>query len=120
MTAPLVWLLLSALAVIAPPPSGPTPWQGHPPVVVTRPSQPTSGQTITVVVGQLPAAARHVVVVAEAQRAPAKRVTAQFHRATLVAPSPGPLSISIRFTVRGHRYSVQGGVVFVVPSNSSG
>ena len=120
MTAPLVWLLLSALAVISPPPAGPTPWQGRPPVVVTRPSQPASGQKITVVVGQLPAAARNVVVVADVQRSPAKRVTSQFHRATLAAPAPGPLSVSIRFTVRGHRYSAQGGVLFIVPSTSSG
>ena len=41
MTAPLAWLLLSALAVIAPPaPTGPAAWQGAPPVVVTQPSQP--------------------------------------------------------------------------------
>jgi hypothetical protein len=120
VTAPLVWLLLSALAVIAPPPSGPTQWQGRSPVVVTRPSQPTSGQKITVVVGQLPAAARNVVVVADVQRAPAVRVSPEFHRASLVAPAPGPLSLSIRFTVRHHRYSAQGGVLFVVPSTSSG
>ena len=58
MTAPLVWLLLSALAVIAPPaPTGPAAWQGAPPVVVARPSQPVSGHEMKVLVALLPKSA---------------------------------------------------------------
>jgi len=55
VTAPLVWLLLSALAVIAPPAAtGPAAWQGAPPVVVARPSQPVSGHAMQVLVAGLP------------------------------------------------------------------
>jgi hypothetical protein len=37
-------------------------------------------------------------------------------RALLVAPEPGPLTLLVRFTLRGHRYQAQGGVLLVVPA----
>jgi hypothetical protein len=119
MTAPLVWLLLSALAVIAPPTaSGPATWQGASPVVVARPSQPVSGHLVQVLVAQLPRRARHVEVVAAPQRVPARLVKPGIRRAQLVAPAPGPLTLTVEFTLRGRRYQVSGGVIFVTVGTS--
>jgi hypothetical protein len=119
VTAPLVWLLLSALAVIAPPtPTGPTAWQGAPPVVVARPSQPVTGHRVAVLVAQLPAAARAVQVVAAPQRIPARPVKPGIRRAVLIAPAPGPLTLNVEFTLRGRRYQVSGGVIFVTAGTS--
>ncbi len=119
MTAPLVWLLLSALAVMAPPaPTGPTAWQGAPPVVVARPSQPASGHLMQVLVAQLPKGARDVEVVAAPQRVPARLVKPGIRRAQLVAPAPGPLTLTVEFTRHGHRYEVAGGVIFVTVGTS--
>ena len=119
MTAPLVWLLLSALAVIAPPaPTGPAAWQGAPPVVVAQPSQPVSGHAVKVLVAQLPKDARDVEVVAAPQRVPARLVKPGIRRALLVAPAPGPLTLTVEFTLHGHRYQVAGGVIFVTVGTS--
>ena len=106
MTAPLVWLLLSALAVIAPPAAtGPAAWQGAPPVVVARPSQQVSGHAMQ-------------VLVARPQRVRARVVKPGIRRAQLVAPAPGPLTLTVEFTLRGHRYQVAGGVIFVTVGTS--
>jgi hypothetical protein len=114
VTAPLVWLLLSTLAVIGPAaPSGPDAWQGAPPVVVARPSQPASGHLVQVLVAQLPKGARDVEVVAAPQRVPARLVKPGIRHAQLVAPAPGPLTLTVEFALRGHRYEVAGGVIFV-------
>jgi hypothetical protein len=114
VTAPLVWLLLSALAVIAPPaPTGPAAWQGAAPVVVARPSQPVSGHVVKVLVAQLPRQARDVEVVAAPQRVPARLAKPGIRLAQLVAPAPGPFTLTVEFTLRGHRYQVAGGVIFV-------
>ena len=119
MTAPLVWLLLSALAVIAPPtPTGPAAWQGAPPVVVARPSQPASGHLVQVLVARLPKGARDVEVVAAPQRVSAHLVKPGIRRAQLVAPAPGPLTLTVEFTRHGHRYEVAGGVIFVTVGTS--
>jgi len=119
VTAPLVWLLLSALAVIAPPTAtGPATWQGPAPVVVVRPSQPVSGHLVQVLVAQLPRRALHVEVVAAPQRVPARLVKPGIRRAQLVAPAPGPLTLTVEFTLRGRRYQVSGGVIFVTAGTS--
>ena len=119
MTAPLVWLLLSALAVIAPPAAtGPAAWQGAAPVVVARPSQPVSGHAVQVLVARLPRHVRDVQVVAAPQRVPARLVNHGIRRAQLVAPAPGPLTLTVEFTLRGHRYQVAGGVIFVTVGTS--
>ena len=118
MTAPLVWLLLSALAVIAPPATGPAAWQGAAPVVVARPSQPVSGHALQVLVARLPRHVRDVQVVAAPQRVPARLVEPGIRRAQLVAPAPGPLTLTVEFTLRGHRYQVAGGVIFVTVGTS--
>jgi hypothetical protein len=119
VTAPLVWLLLSALGVIAPPAApGPAAWQGAAPVVVARPSQPVSGHVMKVLVAQLPRQARDVEVVAAPQRVPARLVRPGIRLAQLVAPAPGPLTLTIEFTLRGHRYQVAGGVIFVTVDTS--
>jgi len=119
VTAPLVWLLLSALAVIAPPAAtGPAAWQGAPPVVVARPSQPVSGHVMQVLVAHLPRHARDVEVVAAPQRVPARLVKPGIRRAQLVAPAPGPLTLTVEFTLRGRRYQVAGGVIFVTVGTS--
>jgi hypothetical protein len=119
MTAPLVWLLLSALAVIAPPTStGPAAWQGAAPVVVARPSTPVSGHAVQVLVARLPRHVRDVEVVAAPQRVPARLVKPGIRRAQLVAPAPGPLTLTVEFTLHGHRYQVAGGVIFVTVGTS--
>ncbi|MDX6546685.1 MAG: hypothetical protein QOG33_235 [Gaiellales bacterium] len=118
MTSPLVWLLLSALALISPPQgtSGPAPWNGRQPVILWQPSQPSSGQQMVVTVAGLPARAQRVRVVAGDQVLTTRMLSSGDRRALLVAPEPGPLTLLVRFTLRGHRYQAQGGVVLVVPA----
>jgi hypothetical protein len=118
MTAPLAWLLLSALALIAPPAHGPAQWTGRPLAVVTSPSQPTEGTRLTVVVGLLPAAARDVVVAGGGRHIRARLLHSGVRRARLLTPAAGPLPLTVRFTLRGKRYTAPGGVVFVVPDTS--
>jgi hypothetical protein len=117
MTSPLVWLLLSALALISPhSTSGPAPWHGRQPVILWQPSQPTSGQRMVVTVAGLPARAQGVKVLAGDQVLTTRELSSGDRRALLVAPEPGPLSLLVRFTLRDHRYQAQGGVVLVVPA----
>jgi hypothetical protein len=120
MTAPLVWLLLSALALIAPPPTSVATWERKPLVVLTRPAQPVSGSPMTVVVGVVPKRARNVVVVADDQTARARKRPTGLWEADIVAPAAGPLSLHVRFTLDGTRYEAQGGIVLVAPESSSG
>ncbi len=115
MISPLVWLLLSALAVIAPPSSGPAPWQGRDPVVLTQPSQPRTGELVDVIVAGLPAKARRVRVVAGDQVLATERLSSGDRRAQLIAPEAGPLTLLVRFTLHGHSYQAQGGVTLVLP-----
>jgi hypothetical protein len=116
MTSPLVWLLLSALALISPQTTGPAPWQGRQPVILWQPSEPTSGQHMVVTVAGLPARAQHVQVVAGDQVLTTRALSSGDRRALLVAPAPGPLTLLVRFTLRSHRYQAQGGVVLVIPA----
>ena len=117
MIGPLVWLLLSALALFSPPPtSGPEHWQGRAPVVVTQPSQPITGQLVIITVAGLPARAGKVRVVAGDQVLTTRELSSGDRRALLVAPAAGPLTLLVRFTLHGDRYQAQGGVTLVVPS----
>jgi hypothetical protein len=119
MTAPLSWLLLSALALLAPTPHGPAIWTGSTPAVFSRPSQPVSGHPLTLVVAGLPHGARRVVITGIAGRLPAQRTAPGIFRARLdAAPAPGPLSLGVRFALRGRRYQSTVGVLFVVPATS--
>lgn len=118
MTAPLAWLLLSTLALLAPPAHGPSEWTGKPLAVVTSPSQPTEGTTLTVVVALLPAQARDVVVAGGGRHTRARLLHAGVRRARLVMPAAGPLTLTVRFTLDGKRYTAPGGVVFVVSDTS--
>jgi hypothetical protein len=120
MTAPLVWLLLTALALIAPPPGSATQWEGKPLVVVTHPKQPVSGSQVAVVVGAVPRRARNVQIVADDATAKARRRPTGLWEARILAPAAGPLSIHVRFTLRGTRYEAQGGIVLVAPAASGG
>jgi hypothetical protein len=119
VTGPLAWLLLSALALLAPPADhGPAQWKGRPLAVVTSPSQPTEGTPVRVVVALLPAAASDVVVSGGGHRATARPAGSGLRRATLTTPAAGPLTLTVRFTLHGRRYVAPGGVIFVVPDTS--
>ena len=121
MTVPLVWLLLSAIAVLAPPAAtGPQVWDGAAPVVVTKPTQPTEGSVVTVGIARVPARARQVLLLADQQTVHPRQVGPGLWRGQLVAPSAGPVTLSVRFTVHGVRYQSAGGVIFVVPNTSVG
>jgi len=121
VTAPLVWLLLSAIAVLAPPAqAGPKLWNGPAPVVVTKPSQPVEGSLVAVVVARVPAGARRVTVLADQQPVKTHRVGQGLWRGRLLAPAAGPVTMSVRFTLHGKRYQAAGGVIFVVPDTSVG
>jgi hypothetical protein len=115
VTGPLVWLLLSALAVIAPPSPGPVAWQGRDPLIVLSPSQPRTGELVTVTVAGLPPRVRRVRVVAGGQVLTTTRLSSGDRRALLVAPEAGPLTLLVRFTLHGTRYQAQGGVALVLP-----
>jgi len=87
-------------------------------VIMARPSQPVSGHAMQVLVAALPTGARDVEVVAAPQRVRARVVKPGIRRAQLVAPAPGPLTLTVEFTLRGHRYQVAGGVIFVTVGTS--
>ena len=74
--------------------------------------------SIVIVVAGLPTGARDVEVVAAPQRVRARVVKPGIRRAQLVAPAPGPLTLTVEFTLRGHRYQVAGGVIFVTVGTS--
>jgi len=116
MTGPLAWLLLSALALLAPPSHGPTQWTGRPIAVVASPSQPKEGTRVHVVIALLPRGAHDVVVEGGGHRAVARPSAGNLRRASLPSGTPGPLELSVRFTLHGTRYTAPGGVVFVAPS----
>jgi hypothetical protein len=113
---PLVWLLLSALAVIAPPPTGPVAWQGQDPLIVMSPSPPRTGELVDVTVAGLPPRARRVRVVAGGQVLTTTRLSSGDRRALLVAPDAGPLTLLVRFRLHGVNYQAQGGIALVLPS----
>jgi hypothetical protein len=118
MTAPLAWLLLSALALITPAQShGPATWTGRAPALVAHPSQPVSGQTMTVLVVGLPRRAAHVDLTGTGLHVGMTRTGGGPRRATLQAPAAGPLSLGVRFTLHGRRYQAQVGVILVVPGS---
>lgn len=117
MTSPLVWLLLTALALISPQSTaGPAPWHGRQPVILWQPSEPTSGQHMVVTVAGLPSHAQRVRVVAGDQVLTTRALSSGDRRALLVAPVAGPLTLLVRFTLHGHRYQAQGGVALVIPA----
>ncbi len=118
MTGPLAWLLLSALALLAPPNHGPARWNGRPIAVVTAPSHPTEGKRVHVVIALLPRGARHVVVAGGGRHALARPDGDGVRKASLITPPAGPLVLTVRFTLHGKRYTAPGGVVFVVPDTS--
>jgi len=113
MIAPLLWLLLAAAAVTEPHLAQ---WHGAAPVVVTRPSQPTSGGRVIVGIADLPPQARKVVAAADGDTASATRASTGVYRAVLRAGTAGPLTIVVRFTVNGVRYEVPGAVILVAPA----
>jgi len=115
MTGPLAWLLLSALALLAPASHGPTQWNGRPLAVAASPSQPKAGTRVRVAIALLPRAARDVVVEGGGARAVARPAGRNLRRASLPTGVPGPLELSVRFTLHGVRYTAPGGVIFVVP-----
>jgi hypothetical protein len=114
MIGPLLWLLLAAAGVLQPPV---VTWDGKAPVVISRPAQPKAGEPIAVAVGRLPAGARRVEVAADGLSAPARPVGNGLRRATLFATKAGPLSIVVRFTLRGVRYESPGAVILVAPAS---
>ncbi|MDX6591950.1 MAG: hypothetical protein QOJ13_1146 [Gaiellales bacterium] len=120
MTAPLVWLLLTALGIIAPTAPSIEPWEGKPLLVVTRPQQPVTGSPVTVIVAAVPKSAGKVNVVADETIVRAQRRPSGVWQATIVAPAAGPLSLRVRFTLNGTRYEAQGGIVLVAPAASGG
>jgi hypothetical protein len=115
MTGPLAWLLLSALALLAPHSHSPEQWTGRPLAVVASPPRPKEGTRVHVVIAFLPRASRDVVVEGGGHHAVARRSGASLRRASLPSGTPGPLQLSVRFTLHGTRYTAPGGVVFVVP-----
>jgi hypothetical protein len=115
MTGPLAWLLISALALLAPPSHGPTQWTGRPLAVAASPSQPKAGTRVRVAIALLPPGARNVIVEGGGSRATARRSGNNVRRASLPTGAPGPLELSVRFTLHGVRYTAPGGVIFVVP-----
>ena len=116
MTGPLVWLLLSALAVIAPPHPGPVAWQGPDPLIVMSPSPPRTGELVSVTVAGLPPRSKRVRVVAGGQVLATTHLASGDRRALLVAPDAGPLTLLVRFRLRGTNYQAQGGIALVLPS----
>jgi hypothetical protein len=120
MTAPLVWLLLTALGIIAPTSASTTAWEGKPLLAVTRPQQPVSGSPMTVIIGVVPRNARKVDVIADETTVHATRRPSGLWQAAIVAPAAGPLSIRVRFTLDGARYEAQGGIVLVAPAAGGG
>ena len=116
MTGPLVWLLLSALAVIAPPQSGPVAWQGPDPLIVMSPSPPHTGELVSVTVAGLPPRAKRVRLVAGGKVLATTRLASGDRRALLVAPDAGPLTLLVRFRLHGGNYQAQGGIALVLPS----
>ena len=117
MIAPLLWLLLSSLGLLHPASTGVQTWEGRAPVVVTRPSEPTAGDTVTVGIAGLPRKARKVAVIAATQRYPAARNGTLWQTSFQPRTEGGPLNLSVRFVVGGREYSAPGGVVFVKPKN---
>jgi len=115
MTGPLAWLLISALALLAPPAHGPMTWTGRPLAVAASPSQPKSGTRVHVAIALLPRGAHDVVVEGGGARAAARAAGPNVARASLPTGAPGPLELSVRFTLHGVRYTAPGGVIFVVP-----
>ena len=115
MTGPLAWLLISALALLAPPSHGPTQWTGRPLAVAASPSQPKAGTRVRVAIALLPREARNVVVEGGGARARARPEEGNVRVARLPTGAPGPLEMSVLFTLHGVRYTAPGGVIFVVP-----
>jgi hypothetical protein len=120
MTAPLVWLLLTTLGIIAPQTGSTTPWEGKPLLVVTRPQQPVIDSPMTVIIGVVPKRARNVDLVADQAIVPASRRPSGLWQATIVPTTAGPMSLRARFTLNGTRYEAQGGIVLVAPAASGG
>ena len=120
MTVPLVWLLLSAIAVLAPPAAtGPQVWDGAAPVVVTNPTQPPRAAWSPSALAASPPRPP-VLLLADQQSVHPRQVGPGLWRGQLVAPSAGPVTLSVRFTVHGSRYQSAGGVIFVVPNPALG
>jgi hypothetical protein len=115
MIIALLWLLAASFGVTHPDVAS---WQGRAPVLLVRPAQPTAGDLMTVAVARMPARARSVQLDMGGRLLSPQRVDRTSYRATLAAPSlPGPVSITIRFTVGGTRYEAPGSVVVVAPAS---
>jgi hypothetical protein len=120
VTAPLVWLLLSTVGLIASPSATTTAWEGKPLLVVTKPQQPVSGAPMTVLIGVVPKKARTVELLVDTQRVRTTRRPSGLWKASVVAPAPGPATLTVRFTLHGTRYEAQGGIVLVAPAAGAG
>jgi hypothetical protein len=115
MIIALLWLLAAAFGVTHP---DLTVWQGRAPVVLVRPSQPNAGTVMTVAIARMPRRARAVEIDAGGDLVSPERLDGTSYRTTLVAPDlPGPMSITIRFTLDGTRYEAPGSVVVVAPAS---
>jgi len=116
--APLLWLLLSSLGLMQPTAPGVKSWDGKPPIVITRPTEPIAGDIITAVVAKVPRKSLSVAVVAATETYPARRAGGLWQTSFQPKTEGGPLNLSVRFTVGKQRYSAPGGVVFIKPKST--
>ena len=112
MISPLLWLLLAALGLTAPP-TQLQEWDGRAPVFVTAPSQPRSDRPLAISVGSLPARADNVVVMVDGVRVRAVSDGNGLYRAVVASPDPGVISLAVRFSLGGKRYQSPGPGVLV-------
>lgn len=112
MISPLLWLLLAALGLTAPP-AQLQEWNGKPPVFITAPSQPRSDRPMAISVGSLPARAGNVVVMVDGVRVRTVSDGNGLYRAVVARPDPGVISVAVRFSLGGTRYQSAGPGVLV-------
>lgn len=116
MISPLLWVLLAALHLTAPP-TQLQEWDGKSPVFVTAPAKPRSGRPLAISVGALPANARNVVVIVDGLRVRTVSDGDGLYRAAVASPDPGVISLAVRFSVGQKRYQSPGPGVLVAPQS---
>lgn len=112
MISPLLWLLLAALGLTAPP-SHLSEWTGTSPVFLTAPSNPRDDRPLAISVAHLPRRARNVAVVVDGKPMPAQPFAHGLYRTIVARPEAGVISLAVRFTLNGHRYQSVGPGVLV-------
>jgi hypothetical protein len=110
--SPLLWLLLAALHLTAPP-TQLKEWDGKAPVFVTAPSQPRSDRPMAISVGGLPGKASNVVVMVDGVRVRTVSDGNGLYRAVVASPDPGVISLAVRFSIGAKRYQSPGPGVLV-------